>query len=124
MSLHTARAEIMPYDPSISKPSFEVFAMEAVMHRHPTHLSLHHTTGPEKSWYSALKDWREARKLRKEERQRSDVLSQLPPSVLYDIGESDCRSWSSGPGIWDNNPYRHLIDTVMRRNPSEFDPRR
>jgi hypothetical protein len=51
VSLRTAQAEIMTYNPSISKPCFEVFAMETVMHKHPTHLSTFHanTMGPGKS---------------------------------------------------------------------------
>jgi hypothetical protein len=116
----------MTYNASISKPGFEVFAMETVMHKHPTYLTTFHadTAGPAKSWYSALKDWREVRRLRKDERKHRVILSQLTPSILYDIGESDCRLRPTGSGIWDNNPYRLLIDAMTRRNPSEFDPRR
>jgi hypothetical protein len=96
------------------------------MHKHPTHLIAFDakTTGPTRSWYSVFKDWGEAARLRREERKRSEVASQLTPSVLYDIGESDCKPWPSGAGSWDHHPYRLLMDTVMRRHPSEFDPRR
>lgn len=63
------------------------------MHKHPTNLTTIYakTTDSAGPWYSALKNWSEVRRLRKEERMRSEILSQLPPSILYDIGESDCR---------------------------------
>jgi hypothetical protein len=100
--------------------------METVMHKHMANLTTFHpkTDGPGSSWYSALKTWREARRLHKAERERAEIVSQLTPQILYDIGEIDCRPLRSTLPIWDNDPYRLLIEAVMSRNPSEFDPRR
>jgi hypothetical protein len=60
----------------------------------------------------------------KEERKRDEIVSRLTPWILYDIGESDCRPRRSKSDVWDSNPYRLLIDAIMSRSPSEFDPRR
>jgi len=68
-------------------------------------------------WRSALNRWREARQLRKAESARAEIVSQLTPQILYDIGETDCRPLRSTLPIWDNNPYRLLIEAM-------FDPRR
>jgi hypothetical protein len=73
------------------------------------------------SWYSAFKGWSEARELRKQERQREELLSELPPYILYTTGESDCRPRDSSSDLWDNNSYRLLIDAIARRKLSEFD---
>lgn len=96
------------------------------MHKHLTNLTTSQvkTSGPIESWHSALKNWNEARKLRKQERERAEIISHLTPHILYDIGESDCRPSRATSHIWDNNPYRLLVDVMMSRKPSEFDPRR
>jgi len=96
------------------------------MHKHLTNLTTFHakTSSPVGSWYSALKSWSEAHRFRKEERKRDEIISQLTPRILYDIGESDCRPRYSKSDVWDSNPYRLLIDAIMSRSPSEFDPRR
>jgi hypothetical protein len=70
---------------------------------------------------SQLHGWNEARRLRKASRKRTALVSELTPQTLYDIGESDLRPPRS-PN-WDANPYRLLIDGIMNRGPSEFDPR-
>ena len=49
------------------------------------------TEGAAGSWHSALNHWKEARQLRKIESARADVVSQLTPLILDDIGETDCR---------------------------------
>jgi hypothetical protein len=96
------------------------------MHKHLTNLTAFQakTSSPVESWYSAFKRWREARRFRREERIRDEVLSQLTPATLYDIGESDCRPPGSKMDIWDNHPYRLLMDAIMSRRPCESDPRR
>jgi hypothetical protein len=100
--------------------------METVMHKHMANLTTFHpkTNSPSRSWYSALRTWREARQLHKAERKRAEIVSELTPQILYDIGEIDCRPLRSTSPIWDDNPYRLLIEAMMSRNPSEFDPRR
>jgi hypothetical protein len=80
------------------------------------------TSSPIRSWYSAWRGWNEARKLRM--RKRAETVSGLNAWTLYDIGESDCRPPRSALPIWDNNPYRLLIEAVINRDPTEFDPRR
>jgi hypothetical protein len=82
------------------------------------------TSGRLGSWYSALKDWSEVRALRKQKRQHEELVSELPPYILYTVGESGCRPRGSSSDIWDNNSYRLFIDAIARRKPSEFDPRR
>ena len=96
------------------------------MHKHLANLTIFHpkTDSPSSSWYSAFRTWREARQLHKAERKRAEILSELTPQILYDIGEIDCRPLRPTLPIWDNNPYRLLIEAVISRNPSEFDPRR
>ena len=71
---------------------------------------------------SQLHDWNEARRLRKAGRKRAEAVSELEDRILYDIGESDVRFLRSP--IWNNNPYRLLIDGIMNRGISEFDSRR
>ena len=82
------------------------------MHKRLTNLttSQDKTSSPVESWYSALKTW-------------DEIVSQLTPRILYDIGEIDCMPRHSKSDVWDSNPYRLLID-AMSRSPSEFDPRR
>jgi hypothetical protein len=43
------------------------------------------------SWHLALNHWKEARQLRKIESARTDMVSQLSPRIVDDIGETDCR---------------------------------
>jgi hypothetical protein len=59
------------------------------------------TKGPIGSLQSALKRWSEARELRKEERMRDEIASQLTPQIRYDIGVSDCRPGRSKSAGWD-----------------------
>jgi hypothetical protein len=100
--------------------------METIMQKHLANLTVFQskTDHPIKAWYLTLRSWREAQRLRKVERKRAEIISELSPQILYDIGEIDCRPPSSRLPIWDNNPYRLLIDAMMNRNPSGFDPRR
>ena len=49
------------------------------------------TDGPVGSWHLALNHWKEARQLRKTESARAEIVSQLTPQILDDIGETDCR---------------------------------
>jgi hypothetical protein len=97
--------------------------METVMHKHLTNLTSFHaeTSTSGGSWYSAFKRWREAHRLFKEERKRDEIASQLTPRILYDIGESDCQPPGSKSAVWDNQPYRLLMNSIMSRRPSEFD---
>ena len=83
------------------------------MHKHLTNLTAFDakTSNTVGSWDSALKCW-------------DEIVSQLPPQILYDIGEIDCRPRHSKSDVWDCNPYRLLIGAIMPRRPSEFDPRR
>jgi hypothetical protein len=71
---------------------------------------------------SQLHGWNEARRLRKAERKRAEAISELKNGILYDIGESDMKPFRSP--VWNNNPYLLLIDGMMNRGTSEFDPRR
>ena len=82
------------------------------MHKHLTNLTTFHarTSSPVGSWYSGLKSW-------------DEIVAQLTPQILYDIGEIDCMPRHSKSDVWDSNPYRLLID-AMSRSPTEFDPRR
>jgi hypothetical protein len=61
-------------------------------------------------WFSELHDWNEARKHRKTGGKRADTALELA-QILYDIGEIR----PPGLSIWDNNPYRLLIDGMMNR---------
>ena len=49
------------------------------------------TDGPVGSWHLALTHWKGARQLRKIESARAEIVSQLTPRILDDIGETDCR---------------------------------
>jgi hypothetical protein len=100
--------------------------METVMHKHLTNLTAFQakTSSPVGSWDSAFKRWREARRFRREKRKLDEVVSQLTPQILYDIGVSDCRPSGPKSDIWDNHPYRLLMDAVIGRGPSRFDTRR
>jgi hypothetical protein len=83
------------------------------MHKHLTNLTAFEakTSNPVGSWDSALKSW-------------DEIVSQLTPQILYDIGEIDCRPRHAKSDVWDCNPYRLLIDAIIPRSPSESDPRR
>jgi hypothetical protein len=77
---------------------------ETVMHKHLANPTI--VQGKSRdlgSWYSALNDWREARAIRKRARQGEELVSELPPYVLYNIGESACRPWCSSSDTVDNN---------------------
>lgn len=82
------------------------------------------TTPPGKSWSSALQRWRDAYQRRKAERKREEILSELSPAILYDIGENDCRPPHRVPAFWEHDPYRLLMEAIMSRNVPPFDPRR
>jgi hypothetical protein len=49
------------------------------------------TDGPVGSWHLALNHWKEARQLRKIESARAEIVSQLTPRIIDDIGQTDCR---------------------------------
>ena len=96
------------------------------MNKHLTNLTAFHakTSSPVGSWYSALKSWSEAHRSRREARKRDEILSQLTPQILYDIGKIDCRPRHSKSDVWDCHPYRLLMDAIMPCSPSKSDPRR
>ena len=68
-------------------------AKETVVHKHLTNLTIFQpkTDGPVGSWHLALNHWKVARRLRKTESARAEIVSQLTPQILDDIGETDCR---------------------------------
>jgi hypothetical protein len=98
--------------------------METHMHKRLATLSIFPFALSEAiaDWLSQLHGWNEARRLRKASRKRAEVISGLRNGILYDIGESDIRPFRSP--IWNNNPYRLLIDGIMNRGTSELDSRR
>jgi hypothetical protein len=49
------------------------------------------TDGPVGSWHLALNHWKVARRLRKTESARAEIVSQLTSQILDDIGETDWR---------------------------------
>jgi hypothetical protein len=63
------------------------------MTKHLTNLTSFHakTNRPIGSWHSALKNWREARSLHKQEMERAEFVAHLTHHNRYDIGETDCR---------------------------------
>jgi hypothetical protein len=63
------------------------------MQKHLANLTIlqPNTDGPLESWHLALNRWKKARQLRKFESARADMVSQLTPRTLEDIGETDCR---------------------------------
>jgi hypothetical protein len=63
------------------------------MHKHLANLTIFQpkTDVPVGSWHLALNHWKEARQLRKTESARAEIVSQLTPQILDDIGETDCR---------------------------------
>jgi hypothetical protein len=75
------------------------------MHKHLTNLTTSQTktNGPIRSWYSVLKNWSEARKLRKQESERAEFVSHLTQHIRYDLGETDCIRRRTTSDIWDNN---------------------
>ena len=63
------------------------------MQKHLTNLTAFHakTSNPVGSWDSALKSW-------------DEIVSQLTPQILHDIGETDFRLRQSKSDVWDRNP--------------------
>jgi hypothetical protein len=75
------------------------------MHKHLTNLTTSQTkkNGPLRSWHSVLKNWSEARKLRKQESERAEFVSHLTQYIRYDLGETDCIRRRTTSDIWDTN---------------------
>jgi hypothetical protein len=98
--------------------------METHMHKRPATLAIFSFALGEAiaDRLSQLHGWNEARRLRKASRKRAEAVAELREGILYDIGESDVKPFRSP--IWNNNPYQLLIDGIMNRGTSEFDPRR
>ena len=82
------------------------------MHKHAASLTIFRSKAHSSIWSLrlALRTWSEARELRKAERMRAENVSELTPLILYDIGEIDCRPLRSTTPMWDDNPYRLLLE--------------